>query len=38
MKTFTDNQGRRVTLVSSYVSTEHVLIIPKFNGQFTNKP
>ncbi|CAD2074213.1 Putative 8-oxo-dGTP diphosphatase YtkD [Jeotgalicoccus aerolatus] len=35
MKTFTDNQGRRVTLVSSYVeNTEHVLIIPKFNGQF----
>lgn len=35
MKTFTDFEGRRVTLVNSYVeNTQHVLIIPKFNGQF----
>lgn len=35
MKTFTDFKGRRVTLENSYVeNTKHVLIIPKFNGQF----
>ncbi len=31
MKTFTDHEGRRVTLENSYVeNTKHVLIIPKF--------
>ena len=35
MKTFTDYEGRRVTLENNYVeNTKHVLIIPKFNGQF----
>lgn len=35
MKTFTDYEGRRVTLENSYVdNTKHVLIFPKYNGQF----
>lgn len=35
MRTFTDYEGRQVTLENSYVdNTNHVLIIPKYNGQF----